>query len=102
MCRQAATLGQRWWVGGSLAVTLGALARAGFAYVQRDRALAQRNAALMAQSRFLADEAARRTKAGNAADGLLLALEALPDADSDDPIQRVRPYWYKAEQSLEA
>ena len=41
--RRAATRRQRWWTGGSIAVTVFALALAGYAYVQRDTAISQRN-----------------------------------------------------------
>ncbi len=97
--RQAATRRQRWWTGGSIAVTVFALALAGFAYVQRDAAISQRNAAEN-QRRVTQElrEQTQKTESGllansaNAAYGegkqqwgaittaALLAIEAMPDA----------------------
>lgn len=57
----------------------------GEAEAQREAALAQRDAALTNQSMFLANTALRRLAAGDDADALALAIEALPKApDFDD------------------
>jgi WD40 repeat protein len=56
----------------------------------------QRNRALLAQSRFLADQAERRHTAGDEGGAMLLALEALtPEADGE-----ARPYVPEAEATL--
>jgi WD40 repeat protein len=96
---------------GSLAAgLLVALILAGIAYWQRgvaqeqrsvaekNEALAkeQRDAALLTQSRFLADLAQQRLKMGDAGTAALLALEALPDAGSGIE----RPYAPDAEAAL--
>ena len=63
----------------------------------------QRDRALLTQSRFLADMSRQATEVEkDPGTGLLLALEALRDASSDDEIARTRPYWAPAEVSLEA
>ena len=61
-----------------------------------------RKQGLLLRSQYLAGLAADETAKGDAGTGLLLALEALPDADSDDEETRTRPYWWAAEVSLEA
>ncbi len=104
---------------GSLAVgLLLALALAGIAFWQRGLAVAneqraiagedqakrnearakeERDRALLTQSRFLADLGNQRTAAGDASAGVLLALEALPDANGAE-----RPYAPEAEQAFYA
>jgi WD40 repeat protein len=87
-----------------------ALGLAGFALWQRQiaaeqRAIAaqQRDTVLLQQSQFLAGLSRRQIEnEHDAATGLLLALEGLPDATSDDSITKGRPYWPGAEVSLEA
>ena len=56
----------------------------------------QRNITLLTQSRFLADVANQRVAADDAGTGLLLALEALPDANASAD----RPYAAEAERAL--
>ena len=72
-----------------------------FAYLQRGEALKTRDAALLTQSKFLADLSLHLTKQGDPGTGLLLALEALRDVSSDQEIARSRPPWAPAEISLE-
>ncbi len=80
-----------------------ALVLAGLAFWQRSVAIEQerlavrqRDAALVAQSRFLADRATQAREAGDAATGMLLSLAALPDAGAGEP----RPYVPAAELAL--
>jgi len=101
--RRAATRRQRTAVAGSFAVTGIALSLAALAYWQRENAVrnereatAQRDQALIAQSRFLADVAHQQSAAGDAATGMALALEGLPNAGSAGK----RPYVPEAELSL--
>jgi hypothetical protein len=61
------------------------------------RANEERDQALLTQSRFLADLANQRIAAGDASAGVLLALEALPDAEGAE-----RPYAPEPEQALYA
>jgi len=56
------------------------------------RARQQRDQALLAQSRFLADQAHQQTAAGNATGGMLLALDGLRDESGSEEISRTRPY----------
>ncbi|MBV9549723.1 MAG: AAA family ATPase [Alphaproteobacteria bacterium] len=67
-----------------------------FALIQRNQAVRQRNAALVAQSHFLADAASAAIESGDTRLGRLLALTALPKnlADPD------RPYVHEAEAAL--
>jgi WD40 repeat protein len=68
----------------------------------KEQAIKTRDAAVLAQSQYLADLSLRETEEGNnPVNGILLALEALPDKDSDDPLQRGRTFWPPAEMSLE-
>jgi WD40 repeat protein len=77
--RQAATR-RRNVLTGSLAVGLIlTLCLAGLAYWQSAIARAQRDKALLTQSRFLADLASQRVRTGDAATGMLFAVEGLPD-----------------------
>jgi TIR domain len=59
--RHASTLRQRRWMGGALAVALGAIGLAGYAYLQRATALATRDDALIRESKYLADRSAQVT-----------------------------------------
>jgi WD40 repeat protein len=66
--RQSATRRQRWWVGGSLAVAIGALALAGFAYLQsveaeRQANEAQRQGKIAGEQRDVAEGRRRETVA---------------------------------------
>jgi WD40 repeat protein len=63
---------------------------------QRQAAEQERNRALLTQSRFLADLANQRTNGGDAATGMLLALDALPQRDA--AVQR--PYAGEPEAAL--
>jgi hypothetical protein len=62
----------------------------------RDRAASQRDRALIAESRFLADRANREAEAGDAVTGMLLAMAALPDRGGGVE----RPYEASAESAL--
>lgn len=59
-------------------------------------AKAQRDAALVTQSLFLADLSQQQTREGNAVNGMLLALEALPESIASPN----RPYVIEAEGAL--
>jgi hypothetical protein len=63
---------------------------------QRSSVEKQRNSALLTQSRFLAYRANQETDEGDAAAGMALSLEALPDEQSST----ARPYAVEAERSL--
>jgi hypothetical protein len=62
----------------------------------------QWRAAQVTQSRFLADLTHPQVEKGDAATGMLLALEALPDSAASSPVQRFRPYVPEAEYALDA
>jgi WD40 repeat protein/tetratricopeptide (TPR) repeat protein len=64
-------------------------------------AFEQKNNARLTQLKFLADLSGRETEQGDAGTGLLLALEALPDGNSEDAEVRSRQYWPAAAISLE-
>ena len=67
------------------------------------QATTARNEVLLTQSQYLADmsrQALEQEK--DVGTAMLLALEALPDAASDDETTRTRPHWGPAEVSLEA
>ena len=66
-----------------------------------EAALQTRNEALLFQSRFLTSAAEQAVEQGDAATGLLLALEAMPD-QRGDAIARVRPSWTPAGITLSA
>src|SRR5262249_5900492 len=67
----------------------------------REQAIKTRDAAVLAQSQYLADLSLQETEErNNPVNGMLLALEALPDKDSDDPLQRDKTFWPPAEMSL--
>jgi hypothetical protein len=92
-------------IGAAVALVL-ALVAGGFGFYaqqQQKQAIETRNAALLNQSKYLADvsrEVLEKDKDPGTA--MLLALEALPDKASDDEFQRDRPYWAPAEVSLAA
>src|SRR5262249_57118070 len=67
----------------------------------REQAVRTRDAAVLAQSQYLADLSLQETERNNPVNGMLVALEALPDKDSEDPIARNRASWPPAEMSLE-
>lgn len=71
--------------------------------LDRQRQVLQKtqNAALLGQSKFLADSSTQQTKAGDFAAALLLALEAIQDTRATDKSQRERPYWPPAEVALD-
>src|SRR5262249_36865646 len=118
--RQAVTRRQRWWVGGSLTLTLGALALAALAYVQgieatrqrgeaqsqakiaaeqRTAAAASNNDALARESMLLRQQSNQALADGDATTALLLSLEAVPDATGTG-LAVSRPYTEEAEDSL--
>jgi WD40 repeat protein len=70
--------------------------------MQADHALKATKDAQLTQSRFLTDLADLAVKEGDAATGMLLALEALPDANDDDELKRSRPHWTPAAVSLDS
>lgn len=86
----------RKWIVGSSFVSLVLLATSVFAVIQRNQAVVQRDNALIGQSRFLADLANQKIDDGDAQTAALLALAALPDADTS----QYRPYEPAAETSL--
>jgi hypothetical protein len=61
-----------------------------------------RDETLLSQSKYLADAALQLVGTDKAVVGLLLALEALPDANSAGAGRARRPYWPKAEFALDA
>ena len=67
----------------------------------QEQAVKTRDAAVLAQSKYLADLSLEETERQNPVTGLLLAIEALPDKDSDDQIARTKTFWPPAEMSLE-
>ena len=77
--RRGAARRQRWWIGGAAAAAVAGFSLAGFAWWQREVAVAQRDAALVTQSRFLADQARQEYGRGDHGNAVSLALEALPD-----------------------
>ena len=81
---------------GATAVAAAAIVLAGLAYWQRGVALAQRDEALRTQSLFLADQSGQETERGDATNGILLALEALPE----DMAEPDRPYVAEAEAAV--
>ncbi|MEQ1698306.1 MAG: TIR domain-containing protein [Hyphomicrobiaceae bacterium] len=109
--KQAATGRQRWWIGGSLAVALGAITLAGFAFWQREVAVEQRRVtdAVRQQAQTtesgLLSNASRVTTSdvlgGDSATAMLLALEGLPDGASDDTVRRDRRHVSQAELQLD-
>jgi WD40 repeat protein len=89
----AALAGWQWW----MAQTQTRLAEqaAQNANAQRAAAVEQRDQALLTQSRFLADLANQKTREGDPLTAMLLAIEALPDANGTE-----RPYAPEAEAAL--
>ena len=83
------------WIGAAALVLVTAFAGvAGYQWFETEQhriraeqreheAAQQRNRALLAQSRLLADLASQRTREGDAGAGILLAMEALPDQGVD-------------------
>jgi hypothetical protein len=68
---------------------------------QKTQAVQTRDEALLAQSKFLTDVSRRvAEQEKDPGAGALLALEALRDESSDDPITSGRPYWKPAELAL--
>jgi hypothetical protein len=64
------------------------------------RAKAERDQALITQSRFLADLSHQNSAAGDATTGMLLAIEALTSNPLEHPSAFDRPYSVEAERSL--
>ena len=64
------------------------------------RAKAERDQALITQSRFLADLSHQNSAGGDAATGMLLAIEALTSNPLEHPSAFDRPYSVEAERSL--
>jgi TIR domain/WD domain, G-beta repeat len=67
---------------------------------QRTKAVANLRAGQTTESYFRAEQAMRALTAADATTGLLVALDGLPDAGSDDPLKRDRPYVPEAEHAL--
>jgi WD40 repeat protein/Tfp pilus assembly protein PilF len=100
---------------GALLLALVAGGAGFYAYLQQRDAITQADRAVKAQaaaesatkeaqltqSRFLLGLANQAIKDGDVATGMLLSLEALPDAHSDDPLKRSRPHWGPAAVSLD-
>jgi WD40 repeat protein len=74
--------------------------QSGVARENAARATAERNSALINQSHLLEKEARSRMERGDNVTAMLLALEALRDKTSNDPVQRNRPYVGTVEQVL--
>jgi hypothetical protein len=116
--RQSATRRQRWWVGGSLVVAIGALALAGFAYLQSVEAQRQANAAqrqekIAGEQRDVAEGRRRETSRGLGLNDLLCkhasfvdSLDELLDVartinqdyptpieDDDEVVKRTQAVW---------
>jgi WD40 repeat protein len=68
----------------------------------RQQAIETRDAALLNQSQYFTELAKQEIERGNGAAGLMLALEALPDPESDNEVSRIRPHWPSAVVALEA
>jgi hypothetical protein len=79
-----------------------ALASRNEAITVRNEAISARNDAFINQSRFLSDHSLRESNGNDPITGALLALEALPDAGSDDINVKGRPPWPLAAVSLES
>ena len=84
------------------AATIYALSRQRIAIAQAAAAEAATKEALLAQSRYLTGLADQALKDGDAATGMLLALEALPDPASEDKLKREKPFWGLAAVSLDS
>jgi class 3 adenylate cyclase len=70
------------------------------AEVERARAEETQDKALLSQSKFLTEMAEQQTKGSKPVTGMLLALEAIPDASNASQTQRDRPYWPPTEVAL--
>ena len=71
------------------------------ALIAKEDTRKQRDAALLSQSRYLADLSRQKTAEGDAGDGILLALEALPDSTSAEEVKRTKAFWPDAELALD-
>ncbi len=76
------------------------LAAAAYAWLKKTQSDARLAEALRTESLFRAEQANSAWKGGDAMIGTLLALEGLPDTESNDEIRRTRPYVNRAEQAL--
>jgi WD40 repeat protein len=81
---------QRFVAGTALGVLAVAGTLAGIAYVQVQTRIAERDAGLVTQSNRLADAAYQQISSGDAATGLLLALEGLPSGEPGDERKLVK------------
>ncbi|MFH1987894.1 MAG: TIR domain-containing protein [Pseudomonadota bacterium] len=86
--RHTARKRQRFVVLGSVGVAAIAFVLAVAALWQRHVAEQERDQALIAQSRYLSDQAQVLTQSGDAGTAALLALAALPNGDAECPMQR--------------
>jgi hypothetical protein len=68
----------------------------------RRQAVETRDAALLNQSQYFTELARQEIGRGNAAAGVMLALEAVRDTEGDSEIARTRPQWPDAAITLEA
>jgi TIR domain len=90
----------RRWAGGLAVAAVMFAGAAGVAIWQREQARHHLQESLRTESHFRAEQAVRAVNAGDAVTGMLLALEALPDQQAEDGLQRTRPYVPAAEQAL--
>jgi WD40 repeat protein/tetratricopeptide (TPR) repeat protein len=111
MAAASRRLARRTMVGLVAALVLAVLAgvTGTYALLQRQNAITQASAAQMAtkeaqltQSRFLTGLADQAVKEGDATTGMLLALEALPDANGEDELKSNRPVWEPAASSADS
>ncbi len=68
---------------------------------ERLKALTSRNTALLSQSKYLTDLANQAIEAGDSGTGMLLALEAIRDKNSEEALRRERPMWSPASVALD-
>jgi WD domain, G-beta repeat len=87
---------------GSIAASIVLAIVAWVAVLQRSEAVTTRGKALLAQSQYLADLALKEIDQKNPVTAMLLNIEALPDAASEDALTRNRDPWGPAEFNLAA
>jgi WD40 repeat protein len=95
--RRASGFRQRMWIIGSSTVAVATVVLAVVALIQRQHAVAERNLALLTESRFLANAAEKRRVEGDAAGAIELALWGLP---ADPKAANARPVSPEAQRVL--